>query len=61
VTVKMAQQGQLSIMDITGKTIRKFQKSAGISKISVSELEKGIYILKATYADRTGLKKLIVH
>jgi len=57
----MARQGQLSIMDITGKTIKKFQKSAGASKVSVSELEKGIYILKATYADRTGLKKLIVH
>lgn len=61
VNIKMAQEGHLSIMDITGKTIRRLHKTAGISKLSVSDLEKGIYIIKADYEQYTGVEKIIVH
>ena len=55
---------QISIMDLTGREIRTFTKSAGSGannlKMNVSDLEKGVYMVRTLVNNKMNVTKLII-
>ena len=55
---------QISIMDLTGREIRTFTKSAGTGannlKMNVSDLEKGVYLVRTLVNNKMNVTKLVI-
>ncbi|MFC5271456.1 T9SS type A sorting domain-containing protein [Adhaeribacter terreus] len=56
-----AQKYTLEITDLTGKTIRKQTSAAGNAQLQLTDLAKGIYVLKITGSANSATRKLIIH
>ena len=56
--VKAPHNGELQILDLSGKTIVKKQLSAGINEIRVNNLD-GLYVIKIRFNKTTFVKKII--
>jgi len=50
---------KVSLMDMTGRTIRTFQFTAGVNTLDISDLAPALYILKFTDGQHVVTKKII--
>lgn len=53
-------QGDLTLVDINGKTVYATQVSGPKAEINVSNLPKGVYFVRCTFGQRNAVKKLVV-
>jgi hypothetical protein len=63
-TIQKSGVATVSIMDLTGREIRTFTKSAGTGvnnlKMNISDLEKGVYMVRTLVNDKMSVTKLII-
>ena len=57
IDVFVAQDGQAEIIDLNGKTVSSLQVKNGVNRFTVSELPKGVYLLRANGEARKFVKQ----